>query len=361
MAVHTPTAFTSSAVQTACDTCYGVGGGMVYCAAGTYNWTGQVTIKSAVQVVGDGWGLGTDGTATLFKQANSTNINGAMLKFYTSNGTDANCHNAGIHRLRLDGNKANNSGQATQGISAVTNPLWNASTNDNSSIGWDMHNSITDVHVWNMKGDGYNANGRSEMNLSRVFIRGCDGNGFVPSADTNLSQCVAGVNGLAGFLIDGQGSVRLTCCKAWYSGQVTAASGHGFYINNCNSGTVILDGCEAQDNKAAGYYINASMSCVLDVVADSNSTSGAGSYPAVLLNNSHGNVINCAAMDRAGSGTQTYVLKLNGTSRGNFINATNRWLNNPGSSGGIDPGSTNTGNKINVYRINGSTETLTQV
>jgi hypothetical protein len=96
-------------------------------------------------------------------------------------------------------------------------------------------------------------------------------------------------------------------------------------------------------------------------VCDSNSTSSAGAYPASLLNNALGNIIRCAAMDRAGTGTQTYVLKLTGTSTGNLIEGTNRHLNNPGNAGGIDPGSTNTNNKINVYKLNGSTATLTQV
>ena len=356
MAIYTPSAFTSTAVQTACDAAYAAGGGVVYCAAGIYSWTSTLTIRSAVQVIGDGYGNGTDGVGTVFKQAGSTNLS-AMVVFYRSpDGVAANAHNAGLHRVRLDGSKSTNTTTATDGIQAITNPLWTAATSDNSSVGWDMHNSVTDVHVWYCKGNGFKADGRSEMNISRTFIRECDGHGFWPSADTNLSQCVAGVNGLAGFYLGYQGSIRLTACKAWYSGQVTAAQGHGFWLQGINSGSVVLSGCEAQDNKAAGYFLDSSYACEIQGAADSNSTSGAGSYPALLISNSYGSKCDVVGVDRAGTPTQTYGLKITG-SEGNKIYVSNRWLTNPTTARSLDPTSTTTKNTIDHVYLNGTTAT----
>lgn len=356
MAVYTPSAYTSAAIQAAIDAAYAAGGGVVYCAAGTYSINSIITIKSAVHVYGDGWGAGTDGNGTIFRQANGANLT-AMVAFYKSpDGVAANCHNAGLHRLRIDGNKANNTTTATDGIQAITNPLWTAATNDNASVGWDMHNAVTDVHVWYCKGNGYIANGRSEMNVTRTFIRECNGHGFSSSADTQFSQCVAGVNGLAGFYLGYQGSIRLTACKAWYSGQVTAAQGHGFWLQGINSGSVVLSGCEAQDNKAAGYFLDSSYACAIQGAADSNSTSGAGAYPALLLSNSHGNRCDVVGVDRAGTPTQTYGLKLTG-SEGNQIYVSNRWLTNPATARSLDPTSTTTKNTIDHVYLNGTTAT----
>lgn len=362
MAIFTPAAFTSAAVQTACTNAYNAGGGTVYCGAGTYAWSSTVVIKSGVHIVGDGYGYGTDGIGTYFVQNNSANL-AEMIRFYESNGTDANCHNAGIHRLRIDGNKANNA-TATIGIRAVTNPLWTASTNDNASIGWDMHNHITDVHVWKCDGDGFYANGRSELLGSRMFIRDC-ANGFNVSADTTLSQCVAGVNDLAGFKVDGQASVRLVGCKSWYSGRgsnPTTTLGYGFWINNNTSGTVVLAGCEAQDNADAGLYISGSKSVNCQGFgADSNSWRGAGAAPAVLINNSYGCIVDVVCMERQGTPTQTYVLKLTGGSTGNMVRGTNHWITTPGSAGAIDPASTNTNNDLIITKLNGATTTTTRV
>lgn len=356
MAVYTPSAYTSAAIQAAIDAAYAAGGGVVYCAAGTYSINSIITIKSAVHVYGDGWGAGTDGNGTIFRQANGANLT-AMVAFYKSpDGVAANCHNAGLHRLRIDGNKANNTTTATDGIQAITNPLWTAATNDNASVGWDMHNAVTDVHVWYCKGNGYIANGRSEMNVTRTFIRECNGHGFSSSADTQFSQCVAGVNGLAGFYLGYQGSIRLTACKAWYSGQVTASQGHGFWLQGINSGSVVLSGCEAQDNKAAGYFLDSSYACAIQGAADSNSTSGAGAYPALLLSNSHGNRCDVVGVDRSGTPTQTYGLKLTG-SEGNQIYVSNRWLTNPATARSLDPTSTTTKNTIDHVYLNGTTAT----
>lgn len=364
MAVYTPAAFTSTAVQTACDAAYAAGGGIVYCAEGVYSWTSTLQIKSCVRVVGDGWGNGTDGNGTVFKQANSANLS-VMVNFYTSsNAVEANAHNAGLHCVRIDGNRANNTA-ATIGINMVTNPLWTAATNDNASIGWDPHNMISKVHVWSCKGDGFFANGRSELQMTDCFIRDC-ANGYNTSADTTLKGCVAGVNDLAGFKVGGQASVRLTGCKSWYSGRgsnPTTTLGYGFWIDSNTSGTVVLAGCEAQDNADAGLYISGSKSVSCQGFGcDSNSWRGAGAAPAVLINNSYGCIVDAVCMERQSTGTQTYVLKLTGGSTGNMVRGVNHWANaSPGSAGAIDPASTNTNNDLIITKLNGSTTTTTRV
>lgn len=362
MAVYTPSAFTSTAVQTACDAAYAAGGGIVYCAEGIYQWTSTLQIKSCVRVVGDGWGNGTDGNGTVFLQNASANL-AVMVNFYTSNGTDANAHNAGLHGVRIDGNRSNNTA-STIGINMVTNPLWSASTNDNASVGWDMHNMVSKVHVWNCKGDGFFANGRSELQMTDCFIRNC-ANGFVTSADTTLKGCVAGVNDLAGFKISGQASVRLDGCKSWYSGRgqsPTTTLGYGFWVDANTSGCVVISGCEAQDNADAGLYISNSKSVSVQAFGcDSNSWRGVAAAPAVLINNSYGCIVDAVCMERQTTGTQTYVVKLTGGSTGNMVRGVNQWLNSPGSAGAIDPGSTNTNNDLIITKLNGATTTTTRV
>lgn len=246
-------------------------------------------------------------------------VNDDVIKNYvSSNGTEANGFYCSIFDLFIDGNKANQT--SGRGIDFASNPLYTAASGDSD---FDAHHTISNVSIYNCKEDGFRQTGRSDTHLINVVTSYCDGYGFVPSFDTSLMGCTAGNSGLAGFYL-GTSALRLDNCKAFYSGQITAASGHGFYFFGDVQAN--LTACEAQDNKAHGYYFNTTTrSCTLSAcVADSNSTTSAGTYVGYAFNDAFGHRLSaCTALDRFANGATTYQLGavlLSGTSNNNSIN-----------------------------------------
>src|SRR5262245_13280566 len=125
--------------------------------------------------------------------------------------------------------------------------------------------------IYECKDDGYHAEGGSSATISNVFSYYCDGYGFRGSYDHKYVNCESGHSGLHGWYIANT-SVRLGLCKSWYSGNIDSAQGAGFYVTGvASSGTVVLTGCEAQDNKGSGFHITGSNGVALGAcVADSN-------------------------------------------------------------------------------------------
>lgn len=354
----------TTAIQAAIDAVSAGGGGVVFVPRGTYSLASTLYIKEGVTLMGEGR------KSTIFKAANFSN-QATIIQFFTGNGTTANAHNAALMNCRIDGNRANQSAGEGVGIQMITNPLWVASSGDGASTGWDMHNHVVDVSVWSTRGDGYQANGRAEHNLTRVFIRDAGRHGFNVTADSQFSQCVAGVNQNIGFFVNGQGSVRMAACKAWYSGMGTVTDGQGFRVSGSTYGCVVFSGCEAQDNRAQGLLIDSSSSVMWHGGFDSNSVSSVGGYCAVELVSATGCIIDGAAMDRQAPGggnehlgpTQANALKIT-SSTGNMIRMTHRY--GPAAGGGIGTGvkagSTTTGNEILILTINsGGGYTATRV
>lgn len=351
-AVGNFTADDTAAIQNAINDMHTAGGGVVHIPAGTYRVTSTIYQQENVKLQGAGH------AATVIKQGNGANLNAVVQAYTDPAGVQGNARMWTIRDLRIDGNKSNQTSGNGHGLVTITTPLWTQATNDS---GYDMHGIVDNVHIWYCRGDGYNANGRGEHCFKSVFIRECDGHGFFPTADSNFNECVAGVNGLNGFNLSGQASLRLTGCKSWYSGQktVSGSSGHGYYVDANTTGCVDLAGCEAQDNKAAGFKINNSSQVIITGSADSNSTSGAGNYSAVELAGSNGCIVDVVAVERQSTGTQSNFLKI-ATSVGNMIRGTHRWVT--GSVGsGVAAGSTTTTNDIAIATYNGGTVTMTRV
>jgi hypothetical protein len=344
----------ASAIQAAIDAAYAAGGGVVWMPKGTYIINATLVLKENVYLYGAGR------NATVIKQGNGTNL-GAIIQVYapSNTGTDpGNARHTTIHNLKLDGNKSNQTAGNGHGVVQVANPPWTSATND---TGWDMHNHLIDVDIWFCRGDGYNANGRGEHNLTRVFIRECTGYGFLVTADTNFVQCVAGVNGKAGFRVAGQGSVRISASKSWYSG-MSVGSSAGVEVAFCDSGCVVIEAFECQDNRGPGVLIDTSKSVKFSGGLESNSFSSAGTYAAVEIVNSQGCIVDAVCMERQATATQYNALRITG-SIANMVRLTHRYGPNTGGSPGlgVKAGSTTTNNDIVIFTISGSTNTVTRV
>lgn len=224
------------------------GGGMVTLPLGVFT-VGTISLRNHVMLAGQG-----DGTVLKAK----TNIGGPVLK----NAADGDRF-MGVMNLRVDGNKAAQStGSARHGIH------FNCPTASPQEYA-DSFLKLFNLTVVNTKDDGLKLEGRGETKVTLVNVRDCDGVGYnlaMPDSDFNL--CGAGNCGLQGFLITGPNN-RLSNCKAYYSGNVSGASGHGIQVEGTHSVTLI--NCEAQDNQFHGFYFHtAQRVTALGCNADSN-------------------------------------------------------------------------------------------
>lgn len=224
------------------------GGGTVELPAGIF-LVGTLNIRNHVMLVGQG-----DGTVLKAKP----NIGGPVLK-----NASAGDRFFSVMHLRIDGNKAAQStGSGRHGIHfnvPSTSPQEYA----------DSFLKIFNVTVKDTKDDGIKLEGRGEAKISMVNVRDPDGIGFnLVMPDSDLNMCGAGNCGLQGFYISGPNN-RLSNCKAYYSGRLNGASGHGIQVEGTHSVTLI--NCEAQDNNAHGFYLHSSQRVsLLGCNADSN-------------------------------------------------------------------------------------------
>jgi hypothetical protein len=184
-----------------------------------------------------------------------------------------------LRDFQMDGNKANQTA-ANHGIwfqGDTQNNYTNPADED-----YDIRCRVQNVYIRNTKGNGINMDGAGGNYISGVLTRNCDGYGIASFQDNNIDHCETAWSGLAGLTITGD-SCRITNHKSWFNGQVTPASGNGYYIT-ADSGT--MSACAAQDNKAAGFFWDGAYGWSCQALeADSNNTS-VGGYPAYDFNNS---------------------------------------------------------------------------
>jgi len=308
-------------INTAATAAGNAGGGIVLVPPGFYT-SSPITLQNRV------WLMGAGMRATVIKLANGSN-DSLIKNFVSPDNIIANAEFCGVLNLMLDGNKANQSG-TSHGIFFTCAPTNAAATNDDD---FDTHQLIQNVFMNNVLTDGFNATGRSGTQLHNVQAYNSGRYGFNPAFDTELVGCVSGNSGLHGFWLNST-SLRLTNCKSFYSGQVTPASGNGFNITTGING-VSLAGCEAQDNQACGFAFDTVDRCTLvGCVADSNSRSSAGTYPALdfwATTNSLVEGLVCYDRKSDGSTTwQTHALRMRSSSTGNRVS-----LTHSGSGGAV--------------------------
>jgi hypothetical protein len=235
-----------------------------------------------VHIASPGWGAGFYQIASSTGPVYTNRRDGSVHAKYT-----------GLQNMAIIGNKANQSSSTNHGVllqGEPANDYQNALDED-----YDECHHINNVYIWNTKGDGLRMTGSGGNQIVGLKIRGADGNGLYSFQDNDITNCDIGWSGLRGVFIDGD-DCRLSCVKAWYSGQVTPASGQGFYITS-DSGTI--SDCSAQDNTAHGFLWEGAYGWSGSaLMADSNSKGSAGTYAQFSCYNSQNNNIEGTARNR---------------------------------------------------------------
>lgn len=330
-------------------------GVIIQLGRGVYETTG-IILRSGVTLQGMGW------AATEVRFADGANGD-AVIKCYTSsNGVEPNTFKAGVRDLFINGNYWGQTSGTGYGFMSVMNPLWSKASNDYE---FDSQHILQNVLIRYTRGTGYYADGRGEHFLHNVVVRDSRSHAFEPTADTHMVACVAGGNIGHGFYLH-QASVRMTSCKAFYNGyEWTEALGevwtdkHGFFIENVTGGSVIMAGCEAQDNGGSGITITNSHGHNIQANCDSNSRAAA--TPAgVDLWEARANIIDVVSVDRYNPVTQTHALRIRSNSVGNQIRLAHRG-NLAAVGTALSADSVTTDNDITAMVVSGTTVTTTRV
>lgn len=285
------------------------GGGIIQLENRLY-LTDPLTLYTGVQLVGQG-------KSTVLRLKSGANAS-VIKTFKSPDGkTIGNAQQCAVRNLTIDGNKAMQSG-ISHGIEVSCNPL-NVEAKP-GDLEFDSLHFFENLYIKDVLTDGFNAEGRSQMKLHNVTVYRADRHSFKPSFDTDMTACISGESGYAGFNLN-HSSIRLSACKSFYSGRVVKNyEGWGFLIN-ATSG-VVLSACEAQDNQGHGFEISDCQGIVIQGVADSNSRAGHGSYSALDLWNSKNCIIQLACYDRnefnAGA-WQVNALRLHGATGNTLI------------------------------------------
>lgn len=328
----------------------GIAGASVFLPFGTYIVSATLILKNHVQLVGEGM------HATIIKLAAAANVD-VIQNYVSSNGTtDPNAEYCAVRNLMIDGNKANQT-TAGNGIKYNTNPLTTKASGDDTLY---PRQYVENVFILNAYSEGFVSTGRGFSKLHNVHVEGAGTHSFDPGPMTDLSGCTSYNSGTEGFYV-AAANVRLSNCKSNTSGQVTAASGHGFHFTSAANG-VSLAVCEAQDNLAHGFLFDALNGAVAQgLVADSNSTTSAGTYVGFALAGTTNSEISGVAFERKADGThsyQTHALALTSTPTGNVINVTHSAIGGATISTVMTSASTPTGNTVSANQ-QGAKQTFT--
>jgi hypothetical protein len=228
---------------------------------------------------------------------------------------------------------------------------------------FDPHQLVENVHVKNTKGDGLSGWGQSENRWHNVWCEYCDEISFRSSFDSWMSNCTSDKSGRHGFYLRSS-EIKLSNCKAFYAGNVTAGDGHAFFLDgftNAEEGTKILASCGAQDCQGAAFYMRNAQRVIVQGTASSNSRQGAGTWAAVhMVSTSSPGTSNCivdvVCTERGANGNN----QLNALFIDSICNNNNIRLTHASSSGGtvgtaVKSGSDPSGgNSISINGMGGS-------
>lgn len=271
----------STAINRAVEVAIKKGYGRVYIPAGNYLINEPIIHDSLIWMHGDGM--------STYLRA-SRNIGGPIIKSFWETGTRWS-YMQSLSDMRLDGNRVEQ--DVTAGCYGVQ---WSAPTGSGLPIHaieligeervisstpgqwFDSNRSLWNLWISYCGDTGLYMTGRGGVQAYNIVSYENGGHGFRPTYDSNFQNCVAARNGVAGFYLD-DASIRLTGCKAWWSGYQGLSSqygdpanelqGHGFHIR-ADYGVVMV-GCEAQDNYASGFYFDTAKMCsATGSIADSN-------------------------------------------------------------------------------------------
>lgn len=304
-----------------------------------------VTLASTANVLNEG--VLQVGTNRIRYQA----IGSATTVTSAQGGTEDTTDAAGASGATVTQNK-------NHGIFFAPVPATSMGTDEES---FDPHWLIRDVRVKSCKGDGVSIWGQSEGRIDNVWATYNDEYGIRPSFDTWVSNSTGDNNGRAGYHVWGS-ECHGTNNKAFFNGGVTAAAGFGFFFEgpaSLEEGTKSWVACDAQDNKADGYYSRTAQRIFLQGSASSNGTSSAGTYCGLKIDGSSNGEYHVHCTERAAVATQLNALNLLGTAlspTNNEIVITHGFSVGAGSTSGVQGPAIKSGSvgvNSNVIRING--------
>ena len=407
----------TTAIQTAIDDAAAAGGGIVYCPGVGYAITGLV-LKNRVMLIGAGrratmlhlmpssnqpvirnyyddvdniamtctvadlWIDGarerqsnitanltaayTAGDSTLtfasttnFLPAGNILIGTNLLRYTGKTGTQLTGVKGGIQGT-TDANAA--SGSTVTQFKSSGIYTWSPTTTPAFSDDFDPHIYIENVMVKNCKGWCLESWGQSEGRWDKVYAWYGDRGGFAPNFDHWIINCTAAHNGRMGYYFWGT-NLMVVACKAFFSGDVTEADGHGFMLeapSQPHEGCVQLSSCIAQDNNGNGFYLrNTDRAILASCGADTNSRTTAGSFQGVRMEGTNYSIIDVVCTERgAYGGGQTNSLHVDANCNNNQIRITH------GPTGGGTVGNALTGTSNlsggNSLNVNGAGDSQKQ-
>jgi Carbohydrate binding domain len=259
-------------------------GGVVYLRDGTYIVSGSINVPSNVTLTGVG-------ANTIIELENSI---ASSTDLIASSGTPTRVN---ISNLKIDGNKANQSGAlndhginmaaGTPGVSIdkvqIVN-VYNNSVNTGAINITSGQANITNSYVTGSSGDGVYSSSSSPVDISNTVSDSNGGNGFnISSGNATLIGDAATSNTSQGFRVSGSNDTL--------SGDVAKSnSSNGFYISGTNT---TVSGSTAISNSNDGYSINNSYDTLSGDNATSNTASGlsvdSGSFANLTGNVSEAN------------------------------------------------------------------------
>jgi len=230
------------------------GGGRVILPAGTYSVDTPILLKQHVVLEGEGPGtiLVNDGLAA--GEAVIQNSADGDRRFGLRNlAIDATDADYGLHLDTPD----------TPGGQEYSDGIY----------------TISDVEIFDADLDGVYLEGRGQAIVRNMRVRDSGRHGYVIDAvDSIYDGLEAGGVGSAGIVVRGSNN-RLSNCKTFWSGAITAADGHGIWFDGSLGGQhSVLSNCETQDNNAHGVFFDG----YHDVRVESHISEGnnAGNYSA---------------------------------------------------------------------------------
>lgn len=235
-----------TALQNAINAAAALNGGTVVLPFGYGFINAPIELKNRV------WLQGSSTYATVLQLANDANCHMVTNHVSTNGTSDPNAMWCGLLNLTLDGRRTAQTGGGTyHGVYFNTNPFNTAASSD---LAFDPTYLLYGVHVRNSQANGIHINGRSDARIGYCKVSFTGAIGYRSSFDTHFDHCISESTGTMGFLAENS-SVQFVGCKAYKSGQVTPALGHGFVVRGNGIGEIALSGCDAQQVSGYGFSI----------------------------------------------------------------------------------------------------------
>lgn len=277
----------STAIQAAIDACFAAGGGTTILPEGTYTIDTTLVLPSLVHLVGQGRSV------TILKlkdNADSTVIK--SLNFDTLKDSDASTvalgcnYRFGLHRLTIDGNKANNaSGYGVQF--------------------YGKNYIVRDVFIRNAKEDGFYTESGSgpsgtgdldtiEACIGPLWVKSCDGNGITMRGphDAYFDQIWTLLNGGIGFVVQTSADYEGGCEIGFLHSY--ANTGQGVRIES----GIYASQIEAEANYAAGIYFDTAANIgTLNAYANNRAEGNVDTNAQVVVNSGDVHISNLSCSD----------------------------------------------------------------